>query len=126
MRRAAAHFESMKLLYKPFGFVFGILGGIAAASLFKRVWRALGREDEAPAATDRDRTWRRVIIASAAKGAVFGAVRAATERSGAAGFAYLTGTWPGKQSAAQGNKATEPVAHRSAGRARTRKGRRGA
>ena len=115
----------MKLLYKPFGLVFGVLGRLAGASLFKRVWRTLGREDEPPTATDRDRSWRRVIIASATKGAVFGVVRAATQRSGAAGFAYLTGTWPGKQSAAHEAKASRPAAHPSARRARTRKGRRG-
>jgi hypothetical protein len=39
------------------------------------------------------------VIASALKGAVFGVVKASTDRAGATWFAYLTGTWPGKESA---------------------------
>jgi len=89
----------MKLLYKPFGLIIGVLGGLAAGALFKRLWGALADEEEAPTATDRDRSWPEVVVASALKGAVFGAVKAASDRSGAAGFEHFTGTWPVKQSA---------------------------
>ena len=88
----------MNLLYKPFGLLINALGGLAAAALYKRLWRTLAQEGETPRATDPGRSWRQVIIASAMKGAVFAVVRAASRRSGAAGFAYLTGTWPGKYS----------------------------
>jgi len=94
----------MRLLYKPFGVLVGAIGGVIAASLFKRIWRVLALEDEAPAATDRDRSWHEVVLASAFRGAIFGAVKAATDRSGAAGYAYLTGTWPGRQSAVSKTK----------------------
>jgi len=88
----------MKLLYKPFGLLVGVLGGRAAATSFNRLWRLVDNEGQAPKATDRDSSWRQVVIASAMKGAVFGVVKAATERAGATSFAYLTGSWPGKES----------------------------
>ncbi len=86
----------MKLLYKPFGLIASIVGGVLAGALFKRVWQAVAREDEAPSAKDRDRGWREVIAAAAIQGAVFGGVKALIDRAGASGFEQLTGTWPGK------------------------------
>lgn len=85
-----------KLLYKPFGLIVGVLGGILARAVFKRVWSAVADEDEAPKATDERRGWGEVIAAAAAEGAVFGTVKAAVDRAGATGFAQLTGAWPGK------------------------------
>jgi hypothetical protein len=84
-----------RLLYKPFGLIFSILGGIVAGKLFKRVWSAAAHEEEAPKATDESRGWGEVVIAAAAEGAVFGGVKALIDRAGATGFAHLTGAWPG-------------------------------
>jgi hypothetical protein len=84
-----------RLLYKPFGLVFSVLGGVVAGAVFKRVWSAVAHEEEAPKATDEDRGWREVVAAAAAQGAVFGGVKAVIDRAGASGFARLTGAWPG-------------------------------
>jgi Protein of unknown function (DUF4235) len=84
-----------RVLYKPFGLIFSILGGILAGAVFKRVWSAVGHEEEAPKATDESRGWGEVVVAAAAEGAVFGGVKALIDRAGAAGFAHLTGAWPG-------------------------------
>ena len=91
-----------KLFYKPFGLIFSVLGGIVAGMIFKRIWGAVGDEDEAPEATrdlswgevlvaargavgdedeapeatDETRGWGEVLVAAAAEGAVFGAVKA--------------------------------------------------
>jgi hypothetical protein len=86
----------MKLLYKPFGLVVSVLGGLLAGALFKRVWGALADDQEAPSAKNRDRTWREVVAAAVIQGAVFGGVKALLDRAGATGFARLTGVWPGK------------------------------
>jgi hypothetical protein len=86
----------MKLLYKPFGLLVSVLGGILAGALFNRLWRALSGDAEAPSAKDQDRPWREVITAAAVQGAVFGGVKALIDRAGATGFARLTGVWPGK------------------------------
>jgi hypothetical protein len=86
----------MKLLYKPFGLLVSVLGGVLAGALFKRTWALLGHEQKAPEATDRDRTWREVIAAAAIQGAVFGGMKALIDRAGATGFWRMTGVWPGK------------------------------
>jgi Protein of unknown function (DUF4235) len=65
-------------------------------ALFKRVWRSVAHEPEAPTAKDRDRTWSEVLAAAAIRGALFGGVEALIDRAGATGFARLTGVWPGK------------------------------
>ena len=91
----------MKLLYKPFGLVVSVLGGIVAGALFKRLWRVVADDREAPSAKDRDRSWREVIAAAAVQGAVFGGVKALIDRAGASGFARLTGVWPGKSNTKQ-------------------------
>jgi hypothetical protein len=86
-----------KLLYKPFGLVFSVLGGIVAGAVFKRIWRAVAHEEDSPSATDRQKSWREVVLAAAAQGAVFGGVKAAIDRAGATGFARVTGIWPGSR-----------------------------
>jgi hypothetical protein len=84
------------LLYKPVGLILGVLGGLLAGALFKRIWRAVAHESEAPQATQKERGWLEVVTAAAAQGAVFGAVKALIDRAGATGFARLTGAWPGQ------------------------------
>jgi Protein of unknown function (DUF4235) len=86
----------MRLLYKPLGLVVSVLGGIVAGALFKRAWAALESEREPPEATDRDRSWREVVVAAAIQGAIFAGVKAVVERAGAAWFSRITGVWPGK------------------------------
>jgi Protein of unknown function (DUF4235) len=86
-----------RLIYKPFGLVVSVLGGLAARALFKRVWSAAGHEEKAPKATDEGKGWGEVVVAAAAQGAVFGGVKALIDRAGATGFAWLTGAWPGRR-----------------------------
>ena len=84
-----------KLIYKPLGLAVSVLGAVLSGLLFKHAWKLIAGEDEAPAATDRDRKWAEVLGAAALQGAVFGFVKAAVDRAGAAGFARTTGVWPG-------------------------------
>jgi len=42
----------VKLLYKPIGLLVGVLGGMLAGAIFKKIWKLAAREDEAPRATD--------------------------------------------------------------------------
>lgn len=85
----------MKLLYKPFGLIVSVLGGLAAAAAFKQLWRILGNEQDAPDAEDRERGWGEIALAAALQGAVFGGVKAVVDRAGATGYARATGVWPG-------------------------------
>jgi hypothetical protein len=86
-----------KVVYKPFGLVMGVLGGMVAGAIFKRVWTAVAREHDPPEATDATKGWGEVIAAATVEGAVFGGVKAAVDRAGATGFARLTGAWPGQR-----------------------------
>jgi predicted metal-dependent enzyme (double-stranded beta helix superfamily) len=85
-----------RILYKPFGLLFSVLGGIVAGAIFKRVWRVAAHEEEAPEATDKRRGWGEILAAAAAEGAVFGGVKALIDRAGATGFERATGSWPGE------------------------------
>ncbi len=38
----------IKLMYKPFSIVAGVLGGVLAGVIFKQVWKLAAHEEEAP------------------------------------------------------------------------------
>jgi hypothetical protein len=87
----------MKLLYKPLGLIFSLIGARLAMSVFRRVWSASGRDEEAPRPKDRDRGWREVVVAATVQGAVFGATKAVVDRAGATWWERITGVWPGRE-----------------------------
>jgi predicted metal-dependent enzyme (double-stranded beta helix superfamily) len=84
----------IKLLYRPLGLGFSVAGGLVAGALFKQVWKLAAGEEDAPKATEEDRTWREVLLAAALQGTIFAVVKAAVDRGGAKGVRRLTGTWP--------------------------------
>jgi hypothetical protein len=83
----------VRIMYKPWGAIAGVAGGIVAGRVFKQIWRLVRGEDEAPAATDPARSWTETALAAALEGAVFGG-KALVDRGAASGFAKATGTWP--------------------------------
>jgi hypothetical protein len=92
----AGAISRMKLLYKPFGIVAGLLAGLAAGAIFKRFWKAVAHENDTPEVKDKFRSSPEVIAAAVVQGAVFGGVKAAVDRAAATGFEQLTGVWPGR------------------------------
>ena len=76
----------MKLIYKPFGIVFGILAGLLSKKLFEAVWGIFDKE-EPPKPTTQQTTWPKVIGAAVVEGVTFRVTRAAVDRVGAKGFA---------------------------------------
>jgi hypothetical protein len=87
---------AMKLIYKPFGIVIGILAGVLSKKLFQAIW-GIFDEEEPPKPTTERATWPKVIAAAAVQGITFKVTRAAVDRAGAKGFAYFTGVWPGEK-----------------------------
>lgn len=85
----------MKLLYKPFGIVIGIVAGVLARRAFDQVWARID-EREPPTPTTLESSWGRVLGAAAVQGATIAVTKAAVNRSGAKGFHWLTGIWPGE------------------------------
>ncbi|MET9348513.1 DUF4235 domain-containing protein [Streptomyces termitum] len=84
-----------RIAYKPVGLVLGAASGLVAGAAFRRAWKVLGPGDEAPDATDEERSWKEILAAAALQGAIFAVVKAAVDRSGAVAARRLTGTWPG-------------------------------
>jgi hypothetical protein len=87
----------MKLLFKPLSLLISVLGGVLAGAVFKRVWKLVAGEDDAPDADDFEHTWREILVAAMLQGAIFGLVKAATHRATAQGVRRATGRWPGDE-----------------------------
>ncbi|MFE9020809.1 DUF4235 domain-containing protein [Streptomyces sp. NPDC007808] len=87
--------NSAKIAYKPVGLALGAVSGMLAGAAFKQTWKMLGHDEDAPDATDEDRTWKEVLTAATVQGAIFAAVKAGVDRAGATATRRLTGTWPG-------------------------------
>jgi Protein of unknown function (DUF4235) len=88
----------MGVIYKPFGVMFSLLAGFLGKKLFDFVWTKLD-DREPPEATTLETTWRRLLIVAALQGVIFRVTRYVVDRSGALGFRYLTGFWPGEERA---------------------------
>lgn len=84
----------MKLIYKPFGIIFGILAGLLSKRLFDFIWSRFD-DEEAPKPTTQEVPMAKAVAAAALQGMVFKGTRAAADRYGARGYYHLTGTWPG-------------------------------
>ncbi len=86
----------MKLIYKPFAIVVGLLAGMLSKKAFEKVWAAIADEDPSDP-DDRDATWTEVLISAAVSGVIIRVVQALIRRGGAVGFERATGFWPGDQ-----------------------------
>ncbi|WP_371574040.1 DUF4235 domain-containing protein [Streptomyces sp. NBC_01314] len=86
--------KKLPLAYQPLGFALGWLGGALASVAFRKTWKLIRHEDDAPDALDRDRGWGEVLIAAAVQGAIFAVVRSAVDRTGAKVIERSTGVWP--------------------------------
>ena len=86
----------IKLVYKPVSLLVSVLGGMLAGAIFKQIWKLAAREDDAPKATDAERSWREILPAAALQGAIYAVVKAVLGRGTAVGTRKLTGIWPGK------------------------------
>jgi hypothetical protein len=97
MNRELPASKPVKVLYRPFGMLSGIVGGIIAAQVFRQIWTRTTPGDRAdpPSALESEYPWWQVLAAAAAQGAVFAVVKAAIDRAGARAFQRWTGEWPG-------------------------------
>jgi len=84
----------VKLIYKPFGLILGILAGLLGKKAFDFAWTKID-DEEPPKGTTETAPWVKVIGAAALQGVIFKVTRVAVDRYGAMGWRYLTGFWPG-------------------------------
>ncbi len=86
----------MKILYKPFALIMGLIGAKLGQSVFKSVWMQLD-DSEPPKPTTSEASARKVVGAAALEAATIASVAALVDRYGAKVWEYLTGVWPGEQ-----------------------------
>jgi predicted metal-dependent enzyme (double-stranded beta helix superfamily) len=103
----------IKLMYKPFSIIAGVLGGLLAGAIFKQIWKVAAHEEEAPDSTDVQKSWGEVLIAATLQGAIFALVKTAVDRGTAEATLRLTGVWPGSDSAAEAEKEREKQAKKA-------------
>jgi hypothetical protein len=86
----------MKVLYKPFAVIAGIIGAKLGDRVFRAVWAKVD-SGEPPKPTLREATAGKVVAAAALQAAAHSGAKAATTRATARSFHYLTGFWPGDE-----------------------------
>ena len=86
----------MKIIFIPFSIVAGLIGGFVARKVFDQLW-GLVDEDEPPDSKHRDIQWTKLLIAAAVQGAIFRAMKEATDHYSRRAFYRTTGTWPGEK-----------------------------
>jgi xanthosine utilization system XapX-like protein len=93
----------MKILYKPFALITGVIASMIGERVFKAVWAKID-EHEPPEATQRDAKVGKAMGAAALQAATLAATKAAANRASARSFHYLFGIWPGPESAEEAKK----------------------
>ena len=86
----------MKFLFLPFSILAGLLAGVVGRKIFDQVW-GLVDDEEPPDSKHLEISWPKLIIAGAIQGAIFRAVKEATDHGTRRAFMNLTGTWPGEE-----------------------------
>ena len=83
-----------RLLYRALSLGLSVVTGVLAGAVFKRLWKLIAGEEEAPQAADPERTWKEILAAAALQGALFALVKAAVERGAVQGGRKLTRSAP--------------------------------
>ena len=86
----------MKFLFLPFSILTGILAGLIGRKLFDQVW-GIFDEEEPPDSKHLEISWPKLLLAGALQGAIFRAVKEATDHASRRAFYRTTGTWPGEK-----------------------------
>ena len=95
----------VKVSYTAVDLIAGMIGGVFASMIFKRVWSVIEQGEDAPKPTDEQRGWREILLAAGLQGAIFALIKAAIERGIAKGTRRVTGIWPGDEGQQPGKPA---------------------
>lgn len=89
--------KSAKILYRPFGIVASMVGGLAASAVFKQVYKRVspGEKKNAPGPLQSEYAMRELLVAAAIQGVIYSVIKMAIDRGGARAFQKWTGEWPG-------------------------------
>ena len=88
---------SAKILYRPWGILSSVIGGLVAGKIFQVVWGKVrtGGEGDPPKPLESEYDLTEVLAAAVVQGAIFYLVKAGINRGGARLFEKWTGEWPG-------------------------------
>ncbi|MGH2742483.1 MAG: DUF4235 domain-containing protein [Thermoleophilaceae bacterium] len=86
----------VKVLFIPVSVGGGLLAGFVAKKVFDQLWGLIDQE-EPPDSKHRDIEWSKLLIAAAIQGAIFRAMKEATDHYSRKAFERTTGTWPGEE-----------------------------
>jgi Protein of unknown function (DUF4235) len=86
----------MKILYKPFALIAGLIAARIGRSAFRTLWSKID-DAEPPPVTAPDVSLPKAVSAAALEAATMAGVAAAVNRASARTFQHLTGIWPGEK-----------------------------
>jgi Protein of unknown function (DUF4235) len=86
---------AMKLLYKPFALIAGLIAARLGRALFQGLWRKIDAEPPPKPGTG-EASLGKVVGAQALQAGVMAGVAAAVNRMFARTFRHLVGAWPDK------------------------------
>jgi xanthosine utilization system XapX-like protein len=94
----------MKILYKPFAILAGIIGARIGQKAFKALWAKID-DSPPPKATTREASLPKIVGAKALEAATMAGIAAAVDHASAKSFHHLTGIWPGPKPQAEEEQA---------------------
>jgi len=89
--------RSAKILYRPWGLIASLVGGLIAGQVFQQLWKRVDPDasDDPPKPLQSEYPLAKILVAALVQGAIFSVVRALINRGGARLFERWTGEWPG-------------------------------
>jgi hypothetical protein len=84
----------MKILYKPFAIIAGVLGARLGKKAFQSLWAKID-DSEPPAPNTEQASLGKVVAARSLEAATMAGIAAVVDRASARSFHHLTGIWPG-------------------------------
>ena len=85
-----------KVLFIPVSVVAGLLAGFVSKKVFDQIWGVIDSE-EPPDSKHRDIDSRKLLLSAAIQGAIFRAIKEASDHYSRRAFYRTTGSWPGKE-----------------------------
>ena len=84
----------MKLLYKPFAIIAGLIASRLGKGAFRALWSKID-DKSPPSKTMAEEPLPKVVGAAALEAATMAGIAAAMQQLSAKAFHYLVGAWPG-------------------------------
>jgi len=94
--RSRVYIPGVKLIFLPISIIGGLVAGLIGRKVFDQVWGLID-EEEPPDSKHLEVSWGKLLLAAAVQGAIFRAVKEATDHGTRRAFMGLTGSWPGEE-----------------------------